>query len=76
MSFGSGEGSGRGVFPSPMGFTLMSRLSPFFMGSVNCAGFLLTSISTVTRLVAEAMDDALREAAVHDRVWSWKTNIK
>ena len=30
----------------------------------------------VTRLVAEAMDDALREAAVHDRVWSWKTNIK
>lgn len=30
----------------------------------------------VTRLVTEAMDDALRAAAIHDRVWNWKTNIK
>lgn len=30
----------------------------------------------VSQLAREAMDDALRDAAIHDRVWKWKTNVK
>ncbi|SFT69179.1 hypothetical protein SAMN02910356_01658 [Selenomonas sp. GACV-9] len=30
----------------------------------------------VRRLAGEAMDESLRRARVHDRVWNWKTNIR
>lgn len=30
----------------------------------------------VSLLAREAMDAALQDAAIHDRVWKWKTNVK
>ena len=35
-----------------------------------------SAAGAVSQLAREAMDDALRDAAIHDRVWKWKTNVK
>ena len=35
-----------------------------------------SAVGEVSLLAREVMDAALRDAAIHDRVWKWKTNVK
>ena len=51
-----------------MGTILMSKASPFLMGSVNWAGCPLTKMSTVTRLVAGGGTKPTEARAVETRV--------